>query len=615
EFASRFSAENSNLEYAVYDVKGEKLVMGNAGVSSSAARHSQPCTLGITSASSTLSLSFDKLQDASEYLRELRNDTEMMVMGPEFQSTPNGAVLLNAVICPKYEFLVCLNLRQGLPVVDKYQRTTRFVTLLARYRFPVLAIAVFSLTVLIVLFILLILGTGRRPNSLAINLYPWDEIPLELYTVMMVGLVVLPNLLISAIEDIRQAYDSDKIFRMAVIILILAYRIVIIYSAIMSAARRSKAGVFLKNSLVNRLLHFYSNRLSQTEWGMRFYVRIVCGYLLLSVVELIYIVSLPWKIVLVIWGIVKLGACLILAVIVSNLGVLEAEGEALQSGNVSQKVQTERLLPMFRRHGESLNGISQGLKKTVEEQMKSERMKAELIANVSHDLKTPLTSIVNYVDLIKKAGLTSPVTPGYLAVLDRQAEKLKKLVLDLVEASKATSGNVTVEAEPLDLNLMLNQAAGEYAERMAAYPLEQIVELPSTPLVIYADPQHMWRVIDNLLGNALKYSQEGSRVYITAEEQEGKAIVAFRNISKFRLNISAEELMERFVRGDSSRHTEGSGLGLSIARGLTESQGGVFRLVIDGDLFKAVLEFPVYTGDPASESDEETEETVDLPSE
>lgn len=608
EFEFRFSEENSNIQYAIYDMPSQKLMMGDSRINERTARYCQSWTMAIESASTSLSLTFDDEEKAENYIRKLRNSPDTMLSSSEIVPSRNGVVLLNAVTCPKYECMICLSLRQGLPVVDKYRHTMRFVMFLAKYRFPILATVVFSLAALLALFVLLLIGTGRKPGSLMISLFPWDDVPLEPYLLMMGGALYLPSLLITVVGDINLAYTSDRIFRLVVIIFLFSYRIVIIYCMLMSCARRCKAQTILRNTMTNRLILFFSNRLGQTKWGMLFYVRAAVGYLLLSAVELTCIALLSWKLILVIMIVVKIGACLFLAVLVSNLAVLEAEGEALRDGNVSQKIETEQLMPIFRRHGEALNGISQGMKKTVEEQMKSERMKAELIANVSHDLKTPLTSIISYVDLIQKAGLTDPEAPAYLNVLDRQANRLRKLVLDLVEASKATSGNVTVEAEPLDLNLLLEQAAGEYEERMEARPVKQILELTPDAPMIYADPKLLWRVFDNLLGNALKYSQEHSRIYISTELQEGKVIISFRNVSKYRLNISAEELMERFVRGDSSRHTEGSGLGLSIARGLTESQGGSFRIVIDGDLFKALLEFPVYTEEADEEKDEEAAE-------
>ena len=221
-------------------------------------------------------------------------------------------------------------------------------------------------------------------------------------------------------------------------------------------------------------------------------------------------------------------------------------------------------------------------------------MKAELITNVSHDIKTPLTSIVNYVDLLSKEELQNERAEEYVAVLTRQAQRLKKLTDDLVEASKASTGNIAVHREPVDLNVLLSQAAGEFSDRLAKNKLEPVLTTAPEQPKAMADGQLLWRVFSNLLTNIVKYAMQGTRVYLTTAAQDGYAQITFRNISSAPLCMSGEELGERFVRGDRSRTDgEGSGLGLSIARSLVELQGGQFAVTTDGDLFKAVITFPV----------------------
>ena len=273
-----------------------------------------------------------------------------------------------------------------------------------------------------------------------------------------------------------------------------------------------------------------------------------------------------------------------------GLKKLQAGAKRLAAGDMTP-VDERHLTPEQRKHAQSLNSIGRGMDAAVARQMKSERMKTELITNVSHDLKTPLTSLISYVDLLKKEGLTSERAPEYLEVLDRQSQRLKKLTEDLVEASKASSGNIQAKPEDTDVNLLLSQAAGEYAERLAGASLTPVITLDPSEPHIRADGRLLWRVFDNLLSNVTKYALPGTRVYLTTEAKDGKVFVTFRNVSREPLNISAEELMERFVRGDASRNTEGSGLGLSIARSLTELNGGTLDLTVDGDLFKAVLIF------------------------
>ena len=251
------------------------------------------------------------------------------------------------------------------------------------------------------------------------------------------------------------------------------------------------------------------------------------------------------------------------------------------------------MLPALRKHGENLNSIAGGMTAAVEQKLRSERMKTELITNVSHDLKTPLTSIVNYAELIGREAPPEGTLSEYAGVLLRQSTRLKRLIDDLVEASKASTGNLEVVPEPCDAALFLTQAAGEFEERMAAAGLTLVLRLPEKTLTIRADGRRMWRIFDNLLGNILKYAQPGTRVYLSLEEAEGQAVISFRNVSREPLALTEEELMERFVRGDEARSTEGNGLGLSIARSLAELQGGALRLALDGDLFKAVLTFPL----------------------
>ena len=254
---------------------------------------------------------------------------------------------------------------------------------------------------------------------------------------------------------------------------------------------------------------------------------------------------------------------------------------------------TSRLIGPFRRHGDDLNNIGDGINRAVMQRMKSERMKTELITNVSHDIKTPLTSIINYADLISKEESDNEKIAEYSAVLLRQSERLKRLIDDLVEASKAQTGNLEVTLSPCDVGVFISQAEGEYRDRLDEAGLTLVTGQPAKEVLIMADGRRLWRVFDNLMNNAAKYSQPGTRVYLNLFEDAGQAVVTIRNTSREALNISPDELMERFVRGDSARSTEGNGLGLSIAKSLTELQRGDFDIAIDGDLFKVTLRFPV----------------------
>lgn len=282
--------------------------------------------------------------------------------------------------------------------------------------------------------------------------------------------------------------------------------------------------------------------------------------------------------------------------VVVQLHRLQKGSERIAAGNLTTPIDTRGLFWEFKKHAENINKISDGIQIAVQEQMKSEHFKTELITNVSHDIKTPLTSIINYVDLMKKEEITDPTMQSYVEVLDRQSARLKKLIEDLMEASKASTGSLEVNLEQCDVGVLMTQMVGEYEERAAAESLQFIVNGSESPIMIMADGRHLWRVFDNLLGNACKYAMPGTRIYIDLHMEDigpGVSVITFKNVSKSQLNISSEELMERFVRGDSSRNTEGSGLGLSIAQSLTELMGGTLVLMVDGDLFKVTLRFPI----------------------
>lgn len=290
---------------------------------------------------------------------------------------------------------------------------------------------------------------------------------------------------------------------------------------------------------------------------------------------------------------VDLAALLLAAALGTQLKTLEKGGEDIAKGDFSHGVDTRKLWGKLREHGRNLNSATGGLSRSVEEKMKSERFKTELITNVSHDLKTPLTSIVSYVDLLKKEEIESEKAKEYIDVLDRQSQKLKKLTEDLVEASKASSGALPVNKEAVDLVELVEQSVGEFSEKLTAADVAPVLDAPEE-LLVYTDGRLFWRVLDNLIQNIIKYAQPGTRAYFDLKKQGGRAVLQIKNISREPLNMSAETLMERFVRGDSSRNSDGNGLGLSIARSLTELCGGTFRLSLDGDLYKVMLTLPLW---------------------
>ena len=267
--------------------------------------------------------------------------------------------------------------------------------------------------------------------------------------------------------------------------------------------------------------------------------------------------------------------------------------EKIAGGDTSYQMNLAGLEGKELKVGNMINSIGTGLERALQEQVKSERLKADLITNVSHDIKTPLTSIINYVDLLKREQIPGERAQEYLKVLDQKSQRLKNLTEDLVEASKASSGNVKLEMTTLDIVEMIWQTNGEFEEKFATRSLELVSTLPESSILIEADGRHLWRVLENVYNNAFKYAMEHTRVYTDLELKDDKVYFTIKNISANPLNVQGEELTERFVRGDVSRTTEGSGLGLSIAQSLTKLQGGTFEILIDGDLFKVRVGFGV----------------------
>lgn len=272
---------------------------------------------------------------------------------------------------------------------------------------------------------------------------------------------------------------------------------------------------------------------------------------------------------------------------------IQETAHEIASGNMDCQTKAVPIPGLLKDLAQDINAMSDSISIAVEDRMKSERLKTELITNVSHDIKTPLTSIINFADLIKKENSENPKIQVYADHLYQQSSRMKKLIEDLMEASKASTGNMEINLEICDVRVLLGQCLGEYEDRLKEHDLELVVKLCEESIYILADTKMLWRVFDNLMGNICKYAQGGTRVYLSTEVREKKVLITFKNISNYALDIPPEELMERFVRGDLSRHSEGNGLGLSIVKGLMDLQKGNITLAVDGDLFKAILEFPI----------------------
>ena len=475
---------------------------------------------------------------------------------------------------------------------DKYQE---LFTYAYNLRYVSIAVLVVSLILEAFVFVFLLSAAGHHGETGEIRPSFIDKIPFDLYTALTVFAGIF---LIAAMAEV--SYSNTA---MLVVVLIAALGVIAALISLlwcMSLAVRIKLGTTIKSCIIYRVgawcLRLIKKVFYTFKDGLKaipMFPRAVLIIAAILFVEFLWIAiagTSPGK-QLFGWFIER--AVLVLATLYALLSMkqlLEA-GQRIAKGELDCKVDTSKLRGPFKEHGEDLNSITDGMNRAVGERMKSERFRTELITNVSHDIKTPLTSIINYVDLLEKEQPENEKMREYLEVLDRQSAKLKKLIDDLLEASKASSGSLSVNLTECELGILLDQMAGEYSEKLSAAGLELILTKPEESVKIMADGRHMWRIFDNLLNNICKYAQRGTRVYLDLTADALKAAVTFRNISATRLNISGDELTERFVRGDSSRNTEGSGLGLSIAQSLAQLQKGALDITVDGDLFKVVLRF------------------------
>ena len=376
-------------------------------------------------------------------------------------------------------------------------------------------------------------------------------------------------------------------------------------------AAQCKAGTVLRGALIGRIARFLWRIVRSLFLGLWRIARnlpliwkTALAGLILVFIEFVLFMQDYYGTLAAPFLALKLAELLAVLYIALNLRALQKGGEKLARGDFSSPIDTKYLIGDFKRYGQELNDVQSGLEQAVQEHMKAEHLKTELITNVSHDIKTPLTSIVNYVDLLKKEDIPSPEAREYIAVLDRQSHRLEKLTEDLVEASKASSGALNVDLQPTDVNVLFSQIQGEYQERLAACQLTLVTQPPAPGTMIRADSRLLSRVMDNLVSNICKYALPNTRVYVVSTPFSSQSTpfrnavtISFKNVSRDELNISPDELMERFVRGDASRHTEGSGLGLSIARSLVQLQGGTFGLAIDADLFRADITFDLLNDD------------------
>ena len=454
----------------------------------------------------------------------------------------------------------------------------------------------------LICFLYLTFTAGWQPAGEGCRLYVIDRVNTEMSMVLfgVLALVLLWGDYLAIVLAGNLLYTPDDVASAVVVISAAAVASNLgLMAGWLSLVRRLKAGLLWKNSLCRKLCCFiwdcWQARSVTLRTGVCYVAFLIVHFFVYQVMDSFWLLMLLD---------IAVGAFLLWRAIQEQR---VTQGiERITAGEVDYKIDTTHLRGDYQRKAEAVNHIGEGLSNAVEKSLKNERLKTDLITNVSHDIKTPLTSIINYVDLLKRENIQDEKVRGYIDVLDKKSQRLKNLTEDLVEASKISSGNIKLEFMPIDFVQLIWQTNGEFEEKFAARGLNLVCSIPEGPIYVMADGRRLWRVVENLYNNTAKYALQDSRVYADLKADEEQVVFSLKNISEQPLNISADELTERFVRGDVSRTTEGSGLGLSIAQHLTTLQKGKFEIYLDGDLFRVTLTFPRVKAD----SSEKTEEAV-----
>ena len=499
------------------------------------------------------------------------------------------------------DFVFAVNVDTEFPIADSIASDAETFEKYANLMLPVLLGTILSCVIWLISMIWLTVAAGRKPEDEEIHLNSFDRWYTEIAAGVVTGvwLVGFMGMVTVIANSLIGTFNNMQILIISLVICGI-YTMAWFLTGYLSLVRRIKAGTFWKNSLLRRILKWIGkcNRkivdfIGSFSRNTSEKIKVlfgIGGFVFLQFLLMLFMINASGVFALVL--IVADVAAIVYAVRkVDGLDLIMDGLKKISDGELQYKIKTEQLTGKYKAMAEYINNIGDGLDAAVENSLKKERMQTELITNVSHDLKTPLTSIINYVDLLKRENLTDPQVQEYLRILDEKSQRLKVLTEDVVEASKASTGNIKFEMNDIDFVEMVQQVIGEFEEKFQEKNLTMMVHFTDEPSIIYADGQKMWRVLENVFGNVVKYAMEGTRVYAEISNSNKKVVFSLKNISAQPLNFSADELTERFIRGDVARNTEGSGLGLSIAKSLTELQGGEFKLYLDGDLFKVMITF------------------------
>ena len=442
------------------------------------------------------------------------------------------------------------------------------------------------LTLLMIIYLIIYIGSDKKLND-------FDKIPFEI-----IGLI---SVLISLIPLMAGASFSDYDYNMTISFIFTTYLIiyVVLMFCVTTLIKRIKAKSFWKTTLVGKIYFWLRKKIKKIfttlAYSTNITAKVIVYAAIIFIIAFFILIMFRDSAIMIFLELILFGNVLYKIIkVLKDYSKIENKLKEMTQGNNQIELNTEEFVPELKNTAKYINHISEGVENAIQDRMKSERLKAELITNVSHDIKTPLTSIINYVDLLKNETIENEKAKEYIGILDNKSQRLKKLTEDLIEASKVSTGNVSLNMEKINIVELVNQAVGEFEDRFKKHNLNTIIDSTENEIYVMADSKYMYRVIENLFSNVVKYALENSRVYIDLKKFDKSVKIEIKNISKEKLNISADELMQRFVRGDKSRTTEGSGLGISIAQNLTELQNGKFNLILDGDLFKIQMEFELY---------------------
>lgn len=483
-------------------------------------------------------------------------------------------------------FSVYTSLENELTYYDQY-RTNKTVFDMAQILYkPALYLLPLSIIAVLVLLIMNCFLIGLRNEKGEVILNAFDKTPLlvALIVLFILSMIGCGFLIALTSENLTLILSGTAIGAVIGYISFVFFLETII--------KRIKSKTLFRNTITYRILRWIKSLITSMTRNANMTVKLILIFIAFGILNIIGFslsISEPIGIfiLIAIWVYVfaKMHQWLVRYIEIRN-----AINE-IYMGNTEVHLDEKRYKGSLNSMAIQVNDIAGGLSNAIQEKLKSERLKTELITNVSHDIKTPLTSIINYVDLLKKEKMPNEQAEEYLNILDNKSQRLKRLTEDLVEASKASSGNIKLNIEKLNVNELLKQVSGEFEDKFKLRNLEEVMSLPEKNVYINADSRYMYRILENMYSNISKYAMDNTRVYIDVIPNNNRITIQMKNISKEKLNISTEELMQRFVRGDSARNTEGSGLGLSIATSLTTLQGGTFNIYLDGDLYKVIIEF------------------------